>query len=260
GNGDVQWCRGYDSAPHYWYSRSASRIVKAQDGNYVLLATLGYPEYNWFYRPFLMKTDLNGDTLWTRSMGVEGYGYETMDLLAYSDGGFMYNGLVWGELPEGQANFAFIHKTDPEGHLPCSERHQPVQVTALFPVDSTFTLVSVDGALEKPAFVQETVYPPITMYESCEVITAIQPLTSNGKRPMLRPNPNTGRFTVQFHDPLLAESYYSVFDALGKLLVQRRLPAGATLEEVDLSRFGRGTYVLKFTSPDGVCHERVVVE
>jgi len=32
------------------------------------------------------------------------------------------------------------------------------------------------------------------------------------------------------------------------------------LEEVDLSRFGRGTYVIKFTDPEGVCHERVVVE
>ncbi|HNU56873.1 MAG TPA: T9SS type A sorting domain-containing protein, partial [Flavobacteriales bacterium] len=69
-----------------------------------------------------------------------------------------------------------------------------------------------------------------------------------------------GRFTVQFADPLMAERYYSVYDAMGKLLLQRRLPPGATVEEVDLSRFGSGTYVIKFTSPDGVCHERVVVE
>jgi len=44
------------------------------------------------------------------------------------------------------------------------------------------------------------------------------------------------------------------------LLLQRRVPPGAMVEEVDLSRFGSGTYVIKFTSPDGVCHERVVVE
>lgn len=79
-------------------------------------------------------------------------------------------------------------------------------------------------------------------------------------RPIVRPNPNTGRFTVEFADPLTAESYYSVYDAMGKLLYQRPLPAGATLEEVDLGRFGKGTYVLKFTSPDGMCYERVVVE
>ena len=65
---------------------------------------------------------------------------------------------------------------------------------------------------------------------------------------------------MQFQDPLLAESYYSLFDTMGKLLLQRPLPTGATLEEVDLTRFGAGSYVINFTSPDGMCYERVVVE
>ncbi|MBK8497393.1 MAG: T9SS type A sorting domain-containing protein [Flavobacteriales bacterium] len=58
----------------------------------------------------------------------------------------------------------------------------------------------------------------------------------------------------------MAESYYSVYDALGKLLYQRLLPTGATVEEIDLSRFGRGTYVIKLTDPEGSRHERVVLE
>jgi hypothetical protein len=80
-------------------------------------------------------------------------------------------------------------------------------------------------------------------------------------RPMsIRPNPTPGRFTVEFPDPLMRDSYYSVYDATGRLLYQRPLPAGATLEEIDLSRFGRGTYVLRVTDPQGSCYERVVVE
>ena len=43
---------------------------------------------------------------------------------------------------------------------------------------------------------------------------------------------------MQFSDPLMARNDYSVYAALGKLLYQRSLPAGATLEEVDLSRHG----------------------
>lgn len=261
GNGDVQWCRGYDSAPGFWYTMNSSRIVQAQDGRYVVAATLGYPGINWINRPLLMKTDQNGDTVWTRSMGVDGYVYQTVDLLAYSDGGFVYNGLVWGELPEGQTNIAFIHKTDAEGHLPCSERHHPIEVIDLFPVDSNLILTSVDGAIEKPAFFQEMVYPPITVYEACEIIaTGLQAKPSRSRRPSVRPNPSSGRFTVQFQDPLIADSYYSLFDTMGKLLLQRPLPTGATLEEVDLTRFGAGSYVIKFTSPEGVCYERVVVE
>ena len=76
----------------------------------------------------------------------------------------------------------------------------------------------------------------------------------------VRPNPNTGQFTVEFPDPLRAESYYSVYDSMGRLLYQRPLPAGKGTEEVDLSRFGKGTYVIKCTDKEGVYHERVVVE
>ena len=74
------------------------------------------------------------------------------------------------------------------------------------------------------------------------------------------PNPNTGHFTVAFTDPLSADSFYSVYDAVGKLLFQRPLAQGQESEEIDLSRFGAGTYMLRITSKDGVCNERVVVQ
>jgi len=260
GSGETQWCRGFDSAPNHWYTMRSSRIVKALDGNYVLLANLGQPGYNIEYRPILMKTDQNGDTLWTRSTGINDYTYLTADLLASSDGGYLHSGVMYGDLPQNLGGGAYIFKADSEGHFSCHEHQQPIEIVDLFPTDSSFVLTSVDGAAVYPAFVSDTTFAPINEYDAC-VITGLSWNTRQyPNRPTVRPNPSSGRFTVQFHDPLLAESYYSVFDALGKLLVQRRLPTGATLEEVDLSRFGRGMYVLKFTSPDGVCLERVVVE
>jgi hypothetical protein len=74
------------------------------------------------------------------------------------------------------------------------------------------------------------------------------------------PNPTPGRITVQFTDPLMAESFYSVYDTMGRVLYQRPWPKGMASEEVDLGRFGSGTYILKLTTPEGVCTERVVVE
>ena len=260
GDGEVQWCKGYET-PYTWYARNAVHIVRTQDGNNVLLANLGYADYNRWYRPFLMKLDGNGDTLWTRSNGRTSYTYETRNLLAYSDGGLIYNGRIWGDLPEPGGNFAFLYKANAQGHLPCFERSHPVQVVDLFPTDSSFTMTSVDGAVAYPAFIEDAPPLPITMYDGCTFTTGVDYMeVRKGHRPVVRPNPNTGRFTVEFQDPLMAESYYSVYDALGKLLYQRPLPAGATLEEVDLGRFGSGTYVIKFTEPEGTCYERVVVE
>ena len=259
GAGEVLWCRGYDSDPD-GFAVEQSRIERTLDSNYVVSATLRQPGVVPFLRPLLMKTDLNGDTLWTRSVGGVNHTYYTKDLLVCSDGGYMVSGGIVGDLPQGWTGAPFILKTDPEGHFSCFERYHPVQVLDLFPTDSSFVLTSVDGATVHTAFVNDTIFDPLSVYDACVITSVPQYARQYPKPPSIRPNPNTGRFTVQFHDPLLAESYYSVYDTMGKLLVQRRLPAGATSEEVDLSRFGRGTYVLKFTSPDGVCHERVVVE
>ena len=262
GDGEVQWCRGYSTAPYHWYTPNSSHVVRAQDGNYVLLANIGVPTQNFHYRPLLMKLNPNGDTLWTRSSGHVNYSYETRDLLAYSDGGYIFNGRIWGTMPDGtQNNWAYLYKTDSLGHLPCFEVHYPLVINELFPVDSSFTLTSYDGATRYPAFITDTIYDPIVVYDACTFTTNIPPQDPRTRRaPSIRPNPNTGRFTVVFPDPLTAESYYSVYDTMGKLLYQRPLPAGQETEEVDLSRFGPGTYVITFTSPDGVCHERVVVE
>lgn len=259
GAGAVQWCKGYDSTPDLWYTPQWSRIEKAQDGKYVVLATLGYPQNNFFHRPFLMKTDLNGDTLWTRSSGKSGYDYKTSSLLAGSDGGFLYDGTTWGSFPPA-SSASFLFKTDSLGHLPCYELHYPIEVSDLFPTDSSFTLTSVDGATAYPAYVQDTIYGDITTYDGCTFTTNIAHTISHARPPKVHPNPSTGQFTMAFTDPLTADSFYSVYDDMGQLLFQRPLAKGQASEEIDLSRYGKGMYLIRFTDRDGVCSERVVVE
>ncbi len=256
--GEVQWCRGYDSAPNLWYSQVASRIVRTLDGNYAILATLGYPQNNFFFRPYLMKTDLNGDTLWSSSMGAEGYDYYTQDLLPHSDGSYMIDGGIWGQLPEMQLGAPYLFKTDPNGNFSCSQRYHPVQILDLFPADSNFVLNSIDGATAHPATVSDTIYDPISIYDEC-LITHIPP-RGRSNQIKIYPNPTTGRFTLESDIPLMAESYFSIYDTTGRLFYQRPLPTGTMVEEIDLSRFGKGTFVIKITDPEGIRHERVVLE
>jgi hypothetical protein len=256
GSGDIQWCRGYDSN-YSWDVTNGSRIAPVQDGNYVILGNVG-TQYG--RRPFLMKTDLSGDTLWTRSAGVGGYTHGVVSLLAGADGGFYYDGIAEGNFwPALSA--AYLFKTDSLGHLPCSETPPPpIIVSDLFPTDSSFTLTSVDGAVSFPITVPDAYYNPVVTYNGCTITSLQKPYLPNSTKPRIRPNPTTGHFTLQFADPLMAESYYSVYDSMGRLLYQRPLPRGQQTEEVDLSRYGKGAYVLKFTRPEGVCVERVVVE
>ncbi len=252
GTGDVQWCRGYNSVFH-WDANYPVRMVKANDGNYVLLARSGA-------QPVLMKTDMNGDTLWTRSAGVSGYGYETNDLLAYSDGGFLFSGIVLGDLPDMNSGLPYIFKTDSMGHLPCSEAPPPsISISELFPVDSTFTLNSTDGATAYSEFVSDTTYDPVVTYDGC-LLTSVSSPVVRAVKPRIHPNPSSGHFTVDFPDPLTVDSFYSVYDATGKLLVQRPLTKSMEQVEIELSSYGKGMYLIRFSDRDGVCAERVVVE
>ncbi len=256
GEGDVQWCKGYDSAPNLWYTPQWSRMVKAQDGNYVVLATLGYPQNNFFYRSILMKTDPNGVILWTSTLGRTGFDYQTRDLLAHSDGGFVLSGIVWGDLP--QDGLPFIFKADSLGHIPCLNQSYPIVISDLFPTDSSFTLSSVDGATMQPAILNDTVFPVINVYDAC-IVTSV-PQIKKSRSAQVKPNPNSGRFTVEFNDPLSVDSFYSVYDATGRLLFQRPLSQRMEKVEVDLSGYGKGMYLIRFSDRDGVCSERVVVE
>ncbi len=258
GTGDVQWCKGYAGEPR-WYARRGPRIVRTVDAGYVVLANVGLPNHNIEYRPFLMKTDQNGDTLWTRSVGKSGYRYLTVDLLASSDGGFLYDGVAYGDFGSWSGAL-YLFKTDSLGHLPCHEQAHHVAVIDLFPMDSSFTPSSVEGAVAFPITLGDIDCGPIAVLDSCISATSIPVSMAPSRGIKVRPNPNAGCFTVHFDDPLTVDSFYSVYDNVGRLLYQRPLAPGEENEEIDLSRFGKGTYLLRLTSREGVCNERVVVE
>ncbi|WKZ64865.1 MAG: T9SS type A sorting domain-containing protein [Flavobacteriales bacterium] len=263
GEGDVLWCKGYRSTTNLWYTRRDAVIERTLDGQYAVLATLGPPNQHDWFRPYLMKTDLNGDTLWTRSVGRNNYTYVTQDLQASSDGGYMISGLIYGDMPGPYSGMSFIYKADSLGYFNCWQRVPSIEIMDLFPVDSTVVLNIISGiATATPMAFTDSILDSsmVPSYDGCTFTTGM-PLTMPRSRSIsVRPNPTPGRITVEFPDPLLRDSYYSVYDAMGKLLFQRSLPKGHETEEVDLTCFGAGTYVIRFTDQEGSCYERVVVE
>ncbi len=76
----------------------------------------------------------------------------------------------------------------------------------------------------------------------------------------LHPNPSSGRFIVDFNGSRTVDSFYSVYDATGRLLFQRPLSKSMGAVEINLSGYGKGMYLIRFSDRDGICAERVVVE
>lgn len=255
GEGEVQWCKGYEGAD-LWYARNGQQTVGASDMGYILMANAASAS-NIGYLPVLLKADINGDTLWTRTSNTPGHRYEPIDLVGGSDGGYTLSMAVYN--PQYGGMYA-LFKTDPLGHFPCGDQSYPVQVIDLFPVDSAFTLTPASsGAVAYPVSFRDTIFDPITAEDLCAIVTAM-PDPIRPRKPTIHPNPNTGHFTLDFPDPLTVDSFYSVYDATGRLLFQRPLAKGTESAEIDLSRFAKGTYVVRVSSREGVCYERVVVQ
>ncbi len=142
-----------------------------------------------------------------------------------------------------------------------TDPHSPVQINFDYVLEQFFFLKPGTRVplmtLEAKYQDQDTTY---TSYLMEDYTVGLSEPIFRSFHMVLFPNPNTGHFTVQFTHPLTVDSFYSVYDAVGRLLFQRPLAKGQVSEEIDLSRFGKGTYLVRVTSREGVCYERLVVQ
>lgn len=111
-NGDVVWTRKYGGAS--WDGASSVRQIPG--GGYVVAgetASFGSAGFDFY----LMKTDENGDTLWTRTYGGKADDIST-SADCTSDGGYVIAGYTGAFFAySGATNDVFVVKTDGDGNL-----------------------------------------------------------------------------------------------------------------------------------------------
>ena len=118
--GDSLWTKEYNLNN----SNSFPDIIQTSDGGYALIGTITYPPQsgNFDYRIMLMKTDNNGDSMWTREF--TGYGLnDAKKIIQTSDGGFAIIGTSTDQ--NINQNYLYLIKTDSLGRiihtaLPCN--------------------------------------------------------------------------------------------------------------------------------------------
>ncbi|MCF8370217.1 MAG: T9SS type A sorting domain-containing protein [Bacteroidales bacterium] len=76
------------------------------------------------------------------------------------------------------------------------------------------------------------------------------------------PNPNEGRFTLSFDLPENGEASITIFDMAGKELFRDSTTAQSKSYEsqIDISEYGKGTYILKIETGDKACSKKIIVE
>ena len=90
------------------------------------------------------------------------------------------------------------------------------------------------------------------------VITGEEELTSDLLN--IYPNPSKGLFTVHFATVLLEDIQVSVFDATGKIIETQIFEKGSQDFRMDLQKFAKGMYLIRFNQNNSTYSKSVIIE
>jgi len=86
-DGNLVWTKTYGDAA----SNLASDVKQTDDGGFIIAGST--EESNHYHNAWLVKTDYNGDTLWTRKWGGDEHD-GAMSVVQTSDGGYVWTGYI----------------------------------------------------------------------------------------------------------------------------------------------------------------------
>jgi len=109
-SGDTLWTRTYGDPD---FSDRSHCVQQTTDGGYIIVGYMGCaPSYALIW---LLKTDENGDTLWTRTYSPGGVGNYQYYVQQTTDGGYIITGTIMLPFPVWRENICLI-KTDAAGN------------------------------------------------------------------------------------------------------------------------------------------------
>ncbi|MBL7931682.1 MAG: T9SS type A sorting domain-containing protein [Bacteroidia bacterium] len=157
--GNVLWSKSYGNPATNQWGYSLSRC----GNNHLLLCGhQGVGGHGADY--ILIKTDLNGDTVWTRNYGFQFDDY-AQSVVEYPGGGCILSG--YSMVSPGNYDLYTI-KADSLGNTSCSARSAPVQVTNLIFSPGNYVVIDTSfGSSITAPFVTSSLGNVQTICESC---------------------------------------------------------------------------------------------
>jgi len=106
-SGDTLWTRAYGGAGDEW----GTALQQTSDGGYVVSGSTNLYPGNHFYQVYMLKTNANGDSLWSKDYGGAEH-EECLSVQQTLDGGY----ILAGETSSyGNGQQAYLIKTDASG-------------------------------------------------------------------------------------------------------------------------------------------------
>ncbi len=242
--GAVQWCKTFQAAG---FSKVNSAMV--QSDGYLFT---GYVINGGQADVLLIKTDFNGDTVFTKTIGLATDADYAEKIINTSDGGYAITGYTASVSNYG-TDFYLI-KTDSLGNLPCNVGNINLTVANLTLASANFGNVA-SGATSN-AFNASTAAIALTDTTFCifNPTSLIQP-GHNTLMATVFPNPFTNHITISLNNATNQAACF-IYNATGQLIQKNTLSQPATTIKINPSP--AGIYLLKIISPQGVFVKKLI--
>ncbi len=237
-NGDTLWTRKYPLANSVTSPQSV--VVTSDSGYFISAAAVNNTTLDVDY--YLIRTDKNGDTLWTRTSGDIGCAKGGPGI-QYSDGSFIVSGLTACQT-SGMTDL-YLAKFDSTGNLVWERNYGGVNDDRANAIIET-----TDGGFIACGYTQSYGFGNGDVYIVKTDSNGIAPtgfLTTAAPENYFKlfPNPSSGRVFIEYRIPQDEDGILEVYSMTGVLLIRETLTAGTERSEFDWSELEPGMYLTR---------------
>ena len=236
--GDTLWIKKYGGSG----DNEGNSLIQARDGGYIICGlTNNFGGGN--YDVYLIKTNSNGDTLWTKTYGGIN-GDIGLNIQQTTDGGYIITGST-GSFGAGSSD-VYLIKTDSLGNSGCNQ-YNTATVTSIAPfqVSSPTAIVSSGGIISHASTLVGSggIINTLCFSEGINEITKNTSLT-------LYPNPTSGTFTLSYNSQLsLLHSQFKIYDITGRKVYTQSI-TNPNQSTIDVSGLSNGIYYWEMIGAD----------
>ncbi len=231
----------------------ANSVQQTSEGGYIIAGeTDNLPP--WHGDVYLIKTDLNGDTLWTKTYGDTSYesAYSVQQTV---DDGYAVAGF---KRISGHPDLdVYFIKTDSQGNSGCTENETMTYVNSTTtqmtnPATGPYPIIiaSFSTSINVKSGVSDSVF-----CFSFDDIVKPPNLQSSFS---LSPNPATTHFTIST-DQIIADGKIEIFNSLGQKVSEQKIFNSATAD-IQLPNLSSGIYFLKLTDGEKFYSQKLVIQ
>jgi hypothetical protein len=247
-SGTLQWAKTYASLVHNY-----GRCVRiTSDGGYVIA---GYTDNTGITSAdgYLVKTDNNGNLIWSRTYGIGSWEELLYCVVETADGGYILSGYT---NTAANGHDVYVVKTDNQGISGCNEADglTTVNTPTLQEMNDSLSFSSGGGMyVSTPQLSIEGTYSTLCLVTNTNETVPVLNTVS------VFPNPSGGIATVSFKDySVEAGDKICITNTLGQVTQAYELSAGQQTLQIDF-KDSKGIYFITLTGKAGIVAAKVAV-